>query len=150
MEQGIIDELNIPAGQAKIIHLPTEKFTINDGYEYYLNLSFRLKESTFWASKNFEVAWEQFILSNNFSGYPKQNVVLNKNIEVIQSAEKILIKSEEFNVEFSKIDGSFTYTLQNGRVLIQKALSLIFGVLLQIMIPGAGKEVLHRDGKSRA
>jgi beta-galactosidase len=51
-----------------VVQVPFAPLTPEPGVEYFLDLSFRLKEDTFYAPRGFEVAWEQFKLPFRSAG----------------------------------------------------------------------------------
>ena len=61
LEKGKVD-LDIPARQEKDVIVPFQLPQVEPGIEYRLHISFVLRESTSWAAKGHEVAWEQLSL----------------------------------------------------------------------------------------
>lgn len=60
LQSGQLPELNIAPRESRDIKIPVEPFDPEPGTEYFIDLSFRLKQDTPWASKGHELAWEQF------------------------------------------------------------------------------------------
>jgi beta-galactosidase len=62
IQSGTIDDLGIKPGESKQITLELKPIAPEPGVEYFLDLSFVLKEKQPWAPAGHEVAWEQFKL----------------------------------------------------------------------------------------
>jgi beta-galactosidase len=62
IQSGTIDDLGIKPGESKQITLELKPITPEPGAEYFLDLSFVLKEKQPWAPAGHEIAWEQFKL----------------------------------------------------------------------------------------
>ncbi len=61
-QSGTLDELDIEPLESRQIFLSMEPATFEPGVEYFLNLSFVLKDEQPWAPAGHEIAWEQFKL----------------------------------------------------------------------------------------
>lgn len=55
-------EVDIAPLKSGRVEIPFPKFSPKPGAEYFLRVSFKLKEDTIWAKKGHEVAWDQFLL----------------------------------------------------------------------------------------
>jgi beta-galactosidase len=67
IQSGTIDSLDIAPEQTKKIAIPFKPVTAQGGVEYFLNLSFKLKDDQLWAPKGYEIAWEQFKMPFGFA-----------------------------------------------------------------------------------
>jgi beta-galactosidase len=105
--EGKFPQLDIPPRHSKAINLPFPEIKPLPGVEYFLKLSFTLKDETPLISKGFEVAWEQFKLPFYEPG-PK--------IDLSQLPELTLVKREEsFQIRF--IPAAGINTRQKRRIL---------------------------------
>ncbi|SDE02092.1 glycoside hydrolase family 2 TIM barrel-domain containing protein [Pedobacter soli] len=87
------------------------------GSEYFLRISFDLKEDKNWAKKGYEVAAQQFQLPVSVPTAPVQvtgNLSLNNSNEIIE------IKGSSFTVAFDKLKGTFSKLEKNGKSLLQQ------------------------------
>jgi beta-galactosidase len=100
--QGTI-EIDLPAGKVKDLEIPLPK--MDDYGEHILCLTFTLKNKPNWADAGHEVAWEQFILSNN--PMPTLNAELTE-ISIDESEDAIEIWGINFNYTLDKSNGQFT------------------------------------------
>lgn len=62
IQEGRLDDLKLAPRESKVIQVPFKAISPEPGVEYFLDLSFRLKQDTPWAKQGFEQAWEQFKL----------------------------------------------------------------------------------------
>lgn len=61
-QRGIVESFALAPGETRSLTLPVRAFTAEAGVETFLDLSWRLKHDTRWASAGHEVAWDQFPL----------------------------------------------------------------------------------------
>ena len=62
IQRGRLADLAIPARASRVVTVPFKPIESEAGVEYFLNLSFRLRDDQRWADRGHEVAWEQFEL----------------------------------------------------------------------------------------
>jgi beta-galactosidase len=62
LARGRLEDLDIAPHTARTVRMPLVAITPEPGVEYFLDLSFSLKEDKTWAKQGHEVAWEQFKL----------------------------------------------------------------------------------------
>lgn len=101
--------------------LPVKSFTPVAGVEYFVEISFRLKENNPWAKMDHELAWDQFKLPDSLSAtimdassFPKLSLTQSDNLATIQG--------ENFVATFDKKKGSLSSWKFNGTELIQSPL----------------------------
>lgn len=102
---GIIENLDVCPGEVKEYKIEYGIPRINRGSEYYLLVSFRLKEDTPWAQKGYEMAWDQFKLPFKNGEIAIETARTSGKIEVEDDGSRINIKGENFLVSFGKITG---------------------------------------------
>ena len=96
--------------------MPAEK---KAGAEYYLNVSVRLKETTLWAEKGHEIAYEQFKLPNDVKA--TTTAPSSADVTVDQSdAQKIKVTGTNFSFELNKATGRMENYVYNGETLIEQ------------------------------
>jgi len=95
-------EANIPY---KIEHPKT-------GAEYFLRISYKLKDKALWADKGFEVATEQFRLPINTPPVVVTNVT--QAVKLVQNAQSAIISGKDFLVSFDKKTGFMSQLAKNG------------------------------------
>jgi beta-galactosidase len=82
------------------------------GAEYYLRVSYKLKEKTLWADKGFEVATEQFRLSINTP--PAEEIKITQPVKLVQNSQSVIISGKKFSVSFDKKTGFMSQLTKNG------------------------------------
>ncbi len=60
IQSGTINPVNLEPGHNKVISVPFKKPNLVAGAEYWLRINVRLNHNTMWASKGYNVAWQQF------------------------------------------------------------------------------------------
>lgn len=111
--------LNVGAllpGAEKEIKIPYS-FKAKPGNEYFVSVSFELKNATLWADKGFEVAGIQIELPKSKIELP---IVTNGNaLQMVENNEQININGTGFAVVFDKKKGTFSSLQKKGKELLQ-------------------------------
>jgi len=106
-----------PLDTAELI-IPFRKPAIKPGKEYFLLLSFRLKEKTLWAESGFEVVWEQFRLPWYVAAETRYDSS-SENLKITESAENVIISGNGFEYTFSRQTGQLASIRVNGKDLLE-------------------------------
>jgi beta-galactosidase len=117
LASGRLPKLDVAASESQIVTLPLPTVTPQPGVEYWLDLSFRLAETTSWAKKGHEVAWEQFELDLGTDAAP-MNVADLSPLEVDEGEGRITVFGEGFSVRFDVATGTISSWLADGTELM--------------------------------
>lgn len=116
VETGQLPEVDIEPGDSKEVTVPV-KYNLNAGKEYFLKVSFSLKQNESWASKGHIVAWDQFLLqeptpktSAEFAGAGSINYTENE--------KQIHVSGNDFELQISKNKGDLTSLKYNNREML--------------------------------
>ncbi|MCB1142354.1 MAG: DUF4981 domain-containing protein [Leptospiraceae bacterium] len=109
--------LNTPARSSETIRIPFEDFEAKPGREYFLNISFRLKEKTLWAGEGFEVSREQFLLPSKRQEIEKISIDSMPELKLEEGSSEIRILGSGFLIMFDPTKGVIT-SLKNGETQI--------------------------------
>lgn len=112
VEQGKVNQINIPSGETGVVSIPF-KTTSNNNAEYTITVGLCLKKATTWAEAGYQLADEQFVLKKRGNLLPikaEGNLVINGK-QVI---------GNNFSVEFDE-NGALKSYIFNGKELIAKA-----------------------------
>ena len=82
------------------------------GAEYYLRVSYKLKEKTLWADKGFEVATEQFKLPINTP--PAEEIKVTQPVKLVENSQSAIVSGKDFSVSFDKKTGFMSQLTKNG------------------------------------
>lgn len=121
VQSGNLDELALNAQANKIITVSDEQIEKIPGAEYFINFSFKQKQDTKWEKAGYEVASEQFKLSDSektIFEMPKGDISLT------ETNDAYLVKGENFEATFSKKEGTMSAYSLNETPLISKGLEL--------------------------
>ncbi|WP_299212735.1 glycoside hydrolase family 2 TIM barrel-domain containing protein [uncultured Aquimarina sp.] len=117
IQQGNLTNLNIAPKKNQEITVPITKPKLKSGAEYFLRVSFKLKNKMSWASIGHEVAWEQFKLPY-FEKLPPYNYKFVSDITVVQNGNNVILSSKEFSVGFNKKTGELiSYDYKNTPII---------------------------------
>ncbi len=116
--EGTVSDLNIEAQQSKIFDLPFILPKAKEGKEYWLNLSFRLKESTAWADKGLEIAWEQFQLPIEVDTASTSKNTNFPSMILKETNDVYSIEGKNFTLQFDKTKGLLSAWNFKGKELL--------------------------------
>ncbi|HVO75982.1 MAG TPA: glycoside hydrolase family 2 TIM barrel-domain containing protein [Ignavibacteriaceae bacterium] len=111
-------DLDIPPLTDKELSLDIGSPGLLPGAEYWLNLSFKLKQNEIWAGAGHEVAWEQFQIPYEV---PQPQVIDSAKIpevEVIETPDSAIIRNENLEIVFGKTNGTILSYAFNGVKLL--------------------------------
>jgi beta-galactosidase len=118
---GQFDPGGILAGKEKVFRIPFEiPENLNPGDEYFLNLSFQLKDNLAWADRGYEIAAEQFKLPYENRLIPIMDPSDFPRIQLIEEENEYLIQGENFEVSFEKSSGYLHSLLFLSQELIRE------------------------------
>ncbi|SEB48905.1 glycoside hydrolase family 2 TIM barrel-domain containing protein [Paenibacillus sp. GP183] len=118
LEQGILGELDIPAGSEAIIKIPYQLPKLLSAGEYRLNVRFVLRKSTLWAPQGFELAWAQMDLPVTSQKDSAMELSALPKLNINEIGRYMVIEGEEFTVTFDKIKGQIIdWTYQSVSLL---------------------------------
>ncbi|HEY9175553.1 MAG TPA: glycoside hydrolase family 2 TIM barrel-domain containing protein [Verrucomicrobiae bacterium] len=101
--------------------IPVKSFTPQPGVEYFLEVSFRLKQDESWAKKGHELAWNQFKLPDTAPA-PALDMLAFPKLTVTESPSQAVIRGKDFDVTFDKQAGTLASLKFNGTELIESPL----------------------------
>jgi beta-galactosidase len=121
LAEGTLPALETKAGETETVKIPYPEIMPEPGVEYWLNLSFRLKEDASWAEAGHEVAWEQFKLPFEAPASPPDPTSMAA-VSVEESDEQITVNGAGFSVVFEKATGTMTSYRYGETELIRSGL----------------------------
>ena len=121
VKEGTLETSVPPLSKAKYA-IPYLPFVQETEKEYFLMVSFRLKENKPWAAKGFELAWDQLSLKIK----PEQTIstVDLPAPEITETDELINVQGINFTYSFSKMTGSLISMVFDGIELLKEGLNL--------------------------
>jgi beta-galactosidase len=121
IEEGAVNGLTLAPREKKKISVPISPIMPQPGVEYFLEVSFALRESTPWASTGHEVAWEQFKLP--WQTAPESiTIPTAARLGVEQNTENIIVRGEKFAARFSAKTGLLVSLTSGDTELLEKPL----------------------------
>ena len=119
IRDGVIEELNIPAGDKATVQIKDFSWPeARPGAEYFLNFSFVLKKETYWAARGFELYKEQFALEVKQPPLNKTVARPSGKISLEHQAGFALITGKDLIIKFSKEAGKIELFQYKGRTII--------------------------------
>lgn len=117
IQEGTLDDLDIEPEQSKEVAISYGPIVSEPGVEYFLDLSFILKDEQMWAPAGHEIAWEQFKLPVE---KPAVVMDLTQMPTVKLNVENNIIKAEgdNFSITVNKTSGFITSMQYKGTELI--------------------------------
>jgi beta-galactosidase len=96
--------LDIAPGAEKEYQLSLPALTAEPGAEYFLNVSFVLKQETPWAPKGHEIAWDQFLLPATAAA-PMFQTARAPKLEIAENGDNATFMGPEFSLRVDKKSG---------------------------------------------
>ena len=118
---GNLEELSLDAQSSKVITIDDSRIKRLPGAEYFNKFSFCQKQDTEWAEAGYEVASEQFKLSDSAKPIFKSE---KGSIELVETSDAYLVKGLQFEATFSKQEGTISAYTLNEVPMISKGLEL--------------------------
>ncbi len=125
IQTGNIDDLNIKQGESKQITLAIKPIAPEPGLEYFLDISFTLKDKQSWAPAGHELAYEQFKLPDE---KPAIAVDMGK-MPLLKLTDKdgiIRVDGKEFSVAINKASGFLSSMSYKNVELVKEPLAPYF------------------------
>ncbi len=117
IQHGTLDDLQIAPGEHREVTLGFSLPSPQPDREYFVTLSFALKEDASWAKRGHVVATEQFQLLILAVATNKQET-LGKTVEVEDGSNKLVLKGDGFVATINKSTGALESYVFNGRELL--------------------------------
>ena len=117
VKSGVIENLDIPAGDGKIFVLGPFEAPLNSGNDFYLNISLKLKKNEAWAQKGYELAWEQFVYPTKKE---KARRLKNGNVSVQTAGSTLNLTAGGLDATFDKQIGTFSSLKLNGYEMLER------------------------------
>lgn len=104
VRQGRVDDLKIPAQSEKQIRLSNDQLTLEEGKEFFLNISFHLKKEMEPLPADYQVAADQLHLAGS---YTDAIMPLEKksSLKMEEDGDLITLSGQDFKLQFSKSEG---------------------------------------------
>jgi beta-galactosidase/beta-glucuronidase len=126
LQEGKLPGLNTPPGGRQTVSIPMKKPALEPGVEYWLRVSFTLAESTAWAGKGHEVAWEQFKVPYEVPAVNTLPIPSMPALKLVDSEAEAVIEGKDFQYTFSRTEGTINSIQYAGRELLGKGPHLNF------------------------
>lgn len=121
IQSGIIAPLNLPGGQTATVQIPFTKPVLLAGAQYWLTVSFKLREDNLWAKQGHTVAWEQMAVPFETLAAPVINTANAADMDLKQDDSRVSILGKSFSVVFDKTTGTIASLNYGNRAIINNA-----------------------------
>ena len=114
---GSLPELDIEPRQEKEYSIALPRINPEPGVEYWLNLSFVLKNDTPWAKRGHEIGWEQFKLPAE-APQPRMNSARLPSLATWEQDQRAWFSGPDFALVFDRRTGAIaSYTYKGARLI---------------------------------
>ena len=115
VDEGALSELDVAPGESKLVTIPFNQPELTAGAEYWLRVSFHLRDDTEWASKGYEVAWEQMKVPYEVLPKPVMTLADMPDLKLIDSSDSVMLSGESFSVMFGRKSGTIESLVYSGK-----------------------------------
>ncbi len=112
-------EVHLPPGQAQVVTLRLNRPADRGSSDYWLDVSFRLRQDQPWAKAGHEVAWEQFRLWEESRKPAARAPVSTGRLQVSRTRDSIRIVGKDFVYLLDGGSGTLTSLTVRGRELLR-------------------------------
>lgn len=113
--KGRLPELDLAPREQKKFDIPLPASDMEPGDEYFLNLSFTLKNDTLWAKRGHEVAWEQFPVA---APAKRAMQTAGEPLSVWDEGPQVWMAGPNFGLTFDRVKGTIgSYFYKNRKFL---------------------------------
>jgi beta-galactosidase len=121
IQSGTLPALNLPGEQTTTIRIPYIKPALFAGAQYWLTVSFKLREDNVWAKQGHVVAWEQMAVPFETPAIPVINTARITDMDLKQDDRQVAIYGKTFHVVFDKTAGTIASLTYGDRTIISNA-----------------------------
>lgn len=126
VQKGNLPSVSLLPKESRAIKLDINKPRgIQPESEYFLKVTFRLKEAGKWAPKGHVIAWEQFKMPY-YAPQLRTAVPNGKKLDVKESSDLVFVSNGDMVLEIDKTSGKITKMLNNGKQLLTEGIALNF------------------------
>ncbi len=122
IQSGNLPALATKAGEAEEIVVPIKTPELLPGAEYFLKISFALKDDQPWAGKGFVLAWDQMPIPWKTPPVPGQDLSQLPELKLTETGEAFIITGPDFSAGFGKKSGALESYLFQGKQMISSPL----------------------------
>jgi beta-galactosidase len=105
LQQGTLANLTLAPREKKVVAIPLQPITPAPGMEYFLEISFKLKDKQRWADAGHEVAWEQFKLPYTAAGQPGVAPASLPPVQLDQSGDRMVASGSGYSATIDRKTG---------------------------------------------
>ncbi len=117
VQQGDLPALDLAPRASRELAVPVASFTPQPGREYWLEVSFGLKQDQSWAKAGHELAWDAFKLPDAAPA-PAADLAAMPAVKLTETSERLTIAGANFAVAFNKANGTLAAWQSGGMELI--------------------------------
>ncbi len=115
VQSGSLPAPDVPARGERELVVPFDAPAAEPGREYWLKVSFVLREDAPWAPKGHVVAWEQFPLPIGVAPPPRVDVASMSRVELRTSPERFTVVGADFSVAVGRESGALESIVHEGK-----------------------------------
>ena len=135
---------SVAPGEKKTVDLPSTGYQPKGGKEYFLNVSFALRENTLWADKGHVIASDQLPCVNGAAA-PAVAAKAAEKVSVSEDSECVTVSSPSYKAVFCKKAGTVV-SLEVGGKQILAPVKAVGGPRLTVMRAYTDNDVWLRTG----
>ncbi len=119
IQQGKMEKVDLNPGMEKKITIPFTKPLLKKQSEYFLNIVFKLSNTTSWAEKGHVVAWEQLALPYKIEPNP-YSALTDNSFTMNEAEDELIFSASNFSITFNKKTGLLSSIRNAGTEIIKQ------------------------------
>jgi len=127
VQTGTLDHLDIKPGESRQVTVPLRPISAEPGVQYFLDLSFALREKQLWAPTGHELAWEQFKLPvGKPAGSAAVQAAKLPPLKLTDRDGSIRVEGKDFSIAVDRASGFLSSMRYQGVELVKSPLAPYF------------------------
>jgi len=123
-EKGTLPSLNLAPNEKTIITIPYSR-RMENNREYFLNITFSLKDDKTWADAGHELAKEQFAL-NTRPAISKVDITGENTLTLTQQGNNITVNGDDFSMIINTENGNMSSMKYSGKEMLHDGKGFVF------------------------
>jgi beta-galactosidase len=127
IQQGRLDPIDVAPRDSWTLQIPYTQPEIKAGAEYWIRITFLLREDKLWAAKGHEVAYQQLRAPFEVPAKPVMDLKAMPALIIDDTDQRIAISGDDFAVMFSRETGTLASLQYGGKAVIREDAKSING-----------------------
>ena len=146
VQDGELPPLDVAPRDSVVVKLPVRTSGLKPGAEYFLRVSFHLREKTAWAGAGHEIGWRQIAIPYDVPPAPLMDLDALPEMTCREEGDEVFISGPRFEMTFSRKTGTLAALKYDGRAVLREQAGKIGGPVLNAFRAPVNNDKYCSDG----